>query len=138
MSKLNPSPGVLVFGGVERHLFFDYAAIEKLQELYDTHPFSILQQIFAKDDNNGAYYKAKPLIDIAYVLINNEIGREKALEGTTNLTPIDRDTLAHMIDLDNADSVVGAIISAWTGQTPQGEAEEDEDEDAGGEPEEVP
>lgn len=130
MSKLNPAPGVLILDGAERHLFYDYAAIEKMQDIYNLHPFAIIKMIFADDGDGTAYYKAKPLIDIAHILLNNEVEREKWLNGSTALKIIDREKLGHMIDRDNADSVVAAIISAWNNQMPQTDPEDEEEDES--------
>ena len=141
MSKLNPAPGVLTLGGIERHLYFDYAAIERIQDIYDDHPFAAIKGIFAQDAEGNSYYRAKNLIDLADILVNNQPARERALEGHTDLKPLDRETIAHMIDRDNADAVVAAILSAWTGQTPQGDepqGDEDDEDDGGDDPDQSP
>ena len=127
MSNLQPIPGTVTFGGVERHFYFDYAAIELIQELSDRHPLAVINSIFYEDEQYGGMYRAKPVIDLTHILLNNEVSREKCLSGGTDLKVIDRETVSHMIDRDNANDIVKAIIAAWMNQTPTGEKEEDEE-----------
>lgn len=128
MSALQPVPGVVVFGGIERHLYFDYAAIELIQEIEDAHPMSVIQGMFMDDPEFGGTYRAKRVIDLTHILLNNEVKREKCLNGATDLKLLSREEVAHMIDCDNVNLVVAAIISAWTGQTPKGDDEDEPSE----------
>ena len=131
MSDLQPMGAVLQFNGEERRLFWDFGVIEKVQELYGEHPyFAITKMLWegkAEDGTLLQHYQAKPLLDLAEILLNNEIAREKYFDGKSSLKKYTREELGMLIDRNNAHLVVAAIIASWRDSI--GPAQDDEEEE---------
>lgn len=133
MSELQPTGALLVFNGEERHLYWDYGCIEKVQELYGGHPFNAILKIMwqgtADDGTPIQHYQAKPVLDICHILLNNEVEREKYFNGKSELKKYKREELGMLIDRNNGDDVVAAIIASWKeslGIQPDEDEEDDE------------
>lgn len=116
-SDLQPEGAKLIFEGVERHLIWDYGVIEKIQEIYGGHPFIALQKIFwsAKlaDGTEANHYQAKPIIDLMFILLNNEVERQKYFEGKSDLKTYTRAQVGFLIHRGNVDSIVRALMDSW-------------------------
>ena len=134
MSDLLPEGAKLVFDGTERHLYWDYGVIEKVQELYGGHPLIAIEKMFWEgqlgDGQEVHYNLAKPVLDLLTILLNNEVEREKFFEGKTNLKTYTREQVGHIIDRGNAGKAIEAIVASWMGSTPSAEDDgNDEDDD---------
>lgn len=131
MGDMIPKGAILVFNGEERHLFWDFGVIEKVQELYGEHPyFAIIKMLWEGKTEDGTllqHYQAKPLLDLAEILLNNEIAREKYFDGKSSLKKYTREELGMLIDRSNAHLVVAAIIASWRDSI--GPANDDEEEE---------
>ena len=134
MGDMIPKGAVLIFNGEERHLFWDYGVIEKVQELYGEHPFYAIQKMLwsgkADDGTPIQHYQAKPLLDLAEILLNNEILRERYFNhGKCDLKKYTREEIGILIDRTNADMVVAAIIASWRDSIGPSEEEDQEDDE---------
>ena len=133
MSDLQPKGAVLIFNGEERHLFWDFGVIEKVQEMYGEHPFFAIKKMLweGKDDDGTRlqHYQAKPLLDLTEILINNDAAREKYFNGI-DLRKYTREEIGMLIDRENVNMVVAAIISSWSDAIGgKKDADDDEEED---------
>lgn len=130
MSNLQPEPVLLVINGEERHLLFDFGAIEKVQDIYGAHPILAIQAMFWDDKEHGvSHYRASAVINLLKILLDTEVSREKFYDGVTTLRTYTREEVGHIIDRSNADEVVKAITEAWTGSVPDKEPDDEEDEE---------
>ena len=132
MSDLQPTGALLTFNGEERHLIWDYGVIEKVQELYGGHPFTAIMKILwketAEDGKPIQHYQAKPVLDLMFFLLNNEVERQKYFEGKSDLKKYTRPELGMLINRMNADDVVKALIDSWRDSIGVEEDDEDEEE----------
>lgn len=131
MSDLRPEGAVLHFDGADRRLIWDYGVIEKVQEIYGGHPFLALQSIFwsktLPDGTEASHYMARPVIDLVYILLNNEVEREKFFHGKSDLKAYTRAQVGFLIDRRNADEVVKALMESWRDSVVADEGDEDGD-----------
>ena len=128
MSDIMPRGIPVVFGTEERRLLFDYAVIAEIQDSYDTDVLSVLKELFM-DKRSPGEYKARILIDLVHKLLLDETEREKYLYGRELKTYTKRQ-VGWMIDQGNADTLVEAILKAWTTSMPKAD---DGDADPNGE-----
>ena len=126
MSTFQPEGAKLDFNGEERHLVWDYGVIEKVQEMYGEHPILAIQSIFWENEDGLRHYQAKPVLDIAFILLNNEVKRQKYFDGKSSLKTYTREELGYLVTRENADSIVTAIVQSWTGSVPEADEEADE------------
>ena len=132
MSTFQPEGAKLDFNGEERHLIWDYGVIEKVQEAYGEHPILAIQSIFWENEDGLRHYQAKPVLDLAFFLLNNEVKRQKYFDGKSSLKTYTREELGYLITRDNADSIVTAIVQSWTGSVPEADEEDDPKNAMGG------
>ena len=133
MSDLQPEGVVVEFDGVERRLIWDYGVIEKVQDKYGGHPFTVIRGIFREEELPGGgkigYYQASPIIDLMFYLLNNEVARQKYFDGKSSLKLYTREQVGFLINRKNAGDIANAIVASWTGSNPQADPEEEDDED---------
>lgn len=129
MSDLRPEGAILHFDGVDRRLIWDYGVIEKVQEIYGGHPFLALQSIFwsktLSDGTEASHYLARPIIDLTYILLNNEIEREKYFNGKSELKPYTRAQIGFLIDRNNVNDIVKALMDSWRDSVVTDETDQD-------------
>ena len=122
MSDLVPRGVPVQFGMEERHFLFDYAVIAEIQDSYDLDVLSVLRQLFM-DKRSPGEYKARVLIDLVHKLLLDETEREKFFHDR-DLKTYTKRQVGWMIDQLNADTIVEAILTAWTASIPKPEEEE--------------
>lgn len=127
MSDLQPEGSKLTFNGEERSLLWDYGVIEKAQEKYGGHPIMAIEAMFWTNEDGLNYYQAGPVLDLAELLLNNEVDREKYFDGKSSLKTYTRKELGHLITRDNANDIVQAIVASWTGSMPMHDDDEDDE-----------
>lgn len=117
MSDLNPEGAVIKFDGAERRLLWDYGVIERVQEIYGGHPFLALQSIFwsskLPDGTEISHYQAKPIIDLMFILLNNEVDRERYFTGKSQLKIYTRAQIGYLINRNNVDVIVKGLMDSW-------------------------
>lgn len=137
MSDLRPEGAVIRFDGADRRLIWDYGVIEKVQEIYGGHPFLALQGIFwskqLPDGTEASHYLAKPIIDLVYILLNNEVEREKYFSGKSSLKTYTRAQIGFLIDRRNVNEIVRGLMDSWRDSvlTDEDDGDEDEPKNAG-------
>lgn len=117
VSDLQPNAPVIIFEGVERRLLWDFGVIEKVQEIYGGHPFYALEAMFFEEQKDGVTYRfhmAKPVIDLLYLLLNNEVEREKYFDGKSSLKKYTREQVGMLVDRTNVAEYVNAVVKSWT------------------------
>ena len=124
MSDINPRGVPVKFADEERHFLFDYSVIAELPEAYDSAVLSIVRQLWMENRSPGEY-RAKVLIDLVHKLLLDECEREKALHDR-ELKMYTKRQVGWFIDQHNADSIVEAILKAWTVSIPAPDTDEDE------------
>ena len=132
MSDLQPEGFQVEFDGVQRRLIWDYGVIEKVQEKYGGHPFSVVRSIFRESNVDGTvigYYQAGPIIDLMFFLLNNEVARQKYFDGKSDLKLYTREQVGFLINRKNAGDIANAIVASWTGSNPQADPDDEEDEE---------
>lgn len=127
MSDLQPEGTKLTFNGEERSLLWDYGVIEKAQEIYGGHPIMAIESMFWTNEEGLSYYQAKPVLDLAELLLNNEVSREKYFDGKSSLKTYTRKELGHLITRENANDIVQAIVASWTGSIPSHDDDEEDE-----------
>lgn len=127
MSDLQPEGAKLTFNGEERSLIWDYGVIEKVQKKWGGHPIMAIEAMFWTNEDGLSYYQAEPVLDLAELLINNEVDREKYFDGKSSLKTYTRKELGHLITRENANDVVQAIVASWTGSNPERDADEEDE-----------
>ena len=127
MSTFQPEGVKIELNGEERHLLWDFGVIEKVQEKYGGHPIVVIKSIFW-EENGLRCYMAKPLLDIMEILLNNEVARDKYFNGSSSLKTYKRSELGFLINRENANVIVPAIVESWVGSNPDAETDEDEED----------
>jgi len=132
-TDLQPKGALLTFNGEERCLVWDYGVIEKVQELYGGHPFNAILKILwsetGEDGKTIQHYQAKPVLDLMFLLLNNEIARQKYFEGSSSLKKYTREEIGFLINRINADDVVKALIASWKESIGVPDEDDDEEDD---------
>jgi hypothetical protein len=135
MSELRPEGAVILFDGAERRLIWDYGVIEQVQDIYGGHPFLALQGMFwsktLSDGKEISHYQARPIIDLMHILLNNEVERDKYFSGTgkSQLKTYTRAQIGFLIDRDNVNDVVKALMDSWTASMPTGDDDGEDGEE---------
>lgn len=128
MSTFQPEGVKIELNGEERHLIWDFGVIEKIQDKYDCHPIAAIKSIFWEKDGLR-YYLAKPLLDILEILLNNEVARDKYFNGSTSLKTYKRSELGFLVNRENANIIVPALVESWVGSNPETEVDDDDEID---------
>ena len=133
MSDLQPRGATIVFDGVERRLFWDFGVIEKIQAEYGGHPFYAIEAMYwqgKKDGGTYSFHQAKPVLDLLFWLLNNEVDRQKYFDGSSDLKKYSREQIGYLVDMQNVGDYVKGIIHSWqscyTGTTPDDDEPEEQ------------
>ena len=130
MPDLQPEGAVVRFDGADRRLLWDYGVIERVQEIYGGHPFLALQGMFWSSKLPGgeeiSHYQARPIIDLMFILLNNEVEREKYFIGKSQLKTYTRAQIGYLINRNNVDDIVKGLMDSWKKSIMEADDEEDE------------
>lgn len=130
MSDLQPLGATIVFDGVERRLFWDFGVIEKIQEEYGGHPFYAIEAMYwdgEKDGHKYSFHQAKPVLDLLFWLLNNEVDRQKFFEGKSDLKKYTREQIGYLVDMQNVAEYARGIVESWKDCYSGGSMEDDEE-----------
>lgn len=130
MSDLQPRGATIVFDGVERRLIWDFGVIEKIQEAYGGHPFYAIEAIYwdeERDKKKISFHQAKPVLDLLYWLLNNEVDRQKYFEGKSDLKKYTRAQIGYLVDMQNVSDYAQGIVESWKDCYSGGGPDDDEE-----------
>ena len=119
MSDMQPGKGVAVsIGGLEWHLLFTWAAVDKVQDLFQLPLSAVMKQLSDPMETFNVAGK------ILAVLIEEDMRRSGS-----GVKPPTAKQLMDVIDISQTQNVLGAIIRAYHSNMPQVDEEEDDEEE---------
>ena len=106
MSDLQPKGAELELGGVKRHLLFTLAAVDEIQSKYDLPVNEVIELM--QDDRKVI----QVAYDLIYILINDEIARNRYFNGSTE-EPVTEQSLKWMMNTADMPKYIAALLIAY-------------------------